>query len=86
MKQTQYFIEVLALLEESKREHVHCEDVWYCCRECRHPDHMLIEGEHLGDSIVFGVTFESGVCSCGAAEWNNKVNAMLHKFEVRVDA
>ena len=44
--------ELLELLMESKREHTHCEDVWYCCRACRHPDHMLVEGEHIGDGII----------------------------------
>ena len=26
---------LLELLAESKREHDHCEDAWYCCRACR---------------------------------------------------
>ena len=50
---------LLELLKESKRDHDHCDDSWYCCGACRHPDHMLVEGEHIGlfqhrDS---GVTF-----------------------------
>ena len=42
---------LLELLKESKREHTHCEDVWYCCRACRH-NHMLVEGEHIVDGII----------------------------------
>ena len=65
---------VLALLAESKREHDHCDDSWYCCGACRHPDHMLVDGEHVGLIPVGG---EPGACTCGAAEWNAKVDAAL---------
>ena len=56
---------LLALLKESKREHTHCDDSWYCCGACRHPDHTLVE---IGD------------CTCGAAEWNAKVDKALREF------
>ena len=70
---------LLELLKESKREHYHCDDSWYCCRACRHPDHMLAEGENIGSSVVGGLTFEPGVCTCGASEWNAKVDAALQE-------
>ena len=87
MKPTQYFVEVLALLAESKRTHMHCDDdCWYCCRACRHDDHILIDGEHLGEGAdTQGKSFKRGDCTCGAAEWNNKVDALLRKFETRFD-
>ena len=69
---------LLGLLKDAKREHSHCEDVWYCCRACRHPDHMLHEGEHIGSSLTVDL-FKPGVCTCGAAEWNAKVDAALRE-------
>lgn len=51
------------LLLESKQDHYHCEDSWYCCRKCEHPDH--------------GPFSLKGVCDCGADHWNNKVDAAL---------
>jgi hypothetical protein len=50
-----------ALLLESKRSHVVCEDCWYSCPasgECCKPDH-------------------GGKCDCGADEWNAKVDIAL---------
>ena len=71
---------LLELLKESKREHHHCDDSWYCCRACRSSDHVLAEGEHLGAGYE-SLPFEPGVCTCGAEEWNAKVNAAIHEFE-----
>ena len=74
------------LLKESKREHYHCDDCWYCCRACRHDDHQLVDGEHLGEGCYTWPTashsyrHNPGVCTCGAAEWNAKVDAALRKF------
>ena len=62
---------LVALLKESKREHEHCDDCWYCCRACRHPEHQLVDGEHLGAGYV---RVDPGECTCGAAEWNAKVD------------
>ena len=64
------FAGLIALLTESKREHDHCEDVWYCCRACRHPDHGLVDGE------VLRVPPD---CTCGASEWNEKVDVALRE-------
>ena len=81
---------LLKLLAESKREHEHCDDCWYCCRACRHPDHMLLDGDHLGigfDDPCFNDpasskpgTFKPGTCTCGVAAWNAKVNDTLKEF------
>ena len=58
---------LLALLAESKREHDHCDDCWYCrracCRACRHPDHGLYEGEHLGEGYETDTRPGAGVCT-----------------------
>ena len=62
---------LLELLKESKREHHHCGDCWYCCRLCRHPDHALADGEILRVPET---------CSCGASEWNAKSDAALREF------
>ena len=64
--------ELLELLKESKREHDHCDDCWYCCRACRNSDHGLCEGEHLGDgadTLSIGTSFKPGrlhVRGCGS--------------------
>ena len=74
---------LLELLKESKREHVHCDDCWYCCRACRHPDHMLNAGEHLGagfDMLSIRKSLIPGGCTCQAAEWNAKVDAALREY------
>ena len=66
---------VLALLAESRRAHDHCDDdSWYCCGACRHPDHELVDGEFLQ---VFARPNPRDVCTCGAAAWNARVDAVL---------
>ena len=72
---------LLELLKESKREHYHCDDSWYCCGACRHQNHMLVEGEHVG-MIPIGVEIgvKPGTCTCGAAEWNAKVDHAIRTF------
>lgn len=58
---------ILNLLAESKRPHHHCEDSWYCCRLCAHPDHG-----------IDGVSLQrTGDCTCGADEWNKCVDRIL---------
>ena len=71
---------LMVLLPTLKREHSHGEDVWYCCRACRHPDHWLLEGEHIGSSLTVDL-FKPGVCTCGAAEWNAKADDALRWFD-----
>ena len=77
---------LLELLKESKREHDHCDDTWYCCRACRHPDHMLADGEHLCTYLSErwdpsnDKNIKDGDCTCGASEWNAKVNDTLKEF------
>lgn len=63
---------LVALLKESRREHHHCDDSWYCCGKCKSEDHC-------------GITLTShdapkrraGVCDCGADAWNARVDAAL---------
>lgn len=60
---------LMQVLRESKREHQHCEDSFYCCRRCTSPDHFLLEGETLGGDLT--------ECTCGADAWNARVDAAL---------
>lgn len=62
------FAPLVTLLRESKRLHTHCDDSWYCCGKCTHPDHGELDG-HRGR--------EADVCDCGADAWNTKVDAAL---------
>jgi hypothetical protein len=69
----------IALLRESRRHHAHCDDDWYCCALCDNADHGPGPlGGHGGESPR-----EEGVCGCGAAEWNARVDAMLARLGVR---
>lgn len=64
---------LMSLLRESRREHHHCDDTWYCCKKCSHdcfgelPSAYGRKGE-----IVLGA-----LCTCGADEWNARVDAAL---------
>ena len=59
-----------SLLLESKREHEHCEDSWFCCGKCDALDH---DGEFPSSHR----NRESGVCNCSADAWNACVDAAL---------
>ena len=75
---------VMVLLPKLKREHYHCDDCWYCCRACRHSDHVLYEGEHLGegyDTLSIDKSFKPGDCTCDAEELNAKVDEVLRRFD-----
>lgn len=74
---------LVALLRESRREHLHCDDSWYCCRACRSSDHMLVEGEHLGHGYDRQPHEDhgKGLCTCGADAWNARVDAVLSPSE-----
>jgi hypothetical protein len=67
-----------ALLRESKREHYHCDDSWYCCGKCRHPDHVLLDPEDYLDSHGGEAARVGGVCNCGADAWNKRVDDLLN--------
>lgn len=64
------------LLREAKRGHYHCDDSWYCCGKCTHPDHSD-ESEDYLPSHAGEASRKSGVCNCGAEEWNAKIDAAL---------
>lgn len=72
------------LLREAKREHRHCDDSWYCCGKCTHPDHGscgdVEEGdvEYPLDSHDGEAARVSGVCNCGADAWNKRVDEVLN--------
>jgi hypothetical protein len=64
-----------ALLQESKRKHYHCDDSWYCCGKCDSEDHFGGHpSTHDGESARI-----SGVCNCGADEWNTRIDTALSK-------
>jgi hypothetical protein len=63
-----------SLIHESKREHYHCDDSWYCCGQCVHADHFLDKGEVLGKHDC-----RPTECNCGADAWNARVDALLSK-------
>lgn len=65
------------LLRESERQHVHCDDSWYCCRSCEHEDHGAGGcGGYYKNKVRPGKLLESA-CDCGAAQWNARVQAAL---------
>lgn len=72
----EYVESLKALLRESKREHTHCDDSWYCCGRCQHPDHILNENEFLDSHTDEGAR-TSGVCNCAADAWNIRVDEAL---------
>jgi len=59
-----------ALLRESKRDHYHCADSWYCCSKC-------VSEEH-GPLTTWRDKYNQAVCTCGAEEWNAKVDEVLN--------
>ncbi len=69
--------EILQLLRDLRREHVHCDDSWYCCRACRAADHFLDEGEQLGKGEDGP---GDGRCTCGAEATNARIDALLEKL------
>lgn len=62
------------LLIESKKNHFHCDDSWYCCGACRSVDHGLAEGEHLRSTRD---RKGDGSCDCGASDWDARVDKAL---------
>lgn len=57
--------ELRALLLESKREHYVCDgDCWFSCPK---------SGQNCNDDR------DSDECTCGADEWNAKVDALLNR-------
>lgn len=75
---------LIALLRESKRPHYHNEDdQWYCCGACTHECWVIEEDqdhEHDKNCCVDSHDIPKriqGVCDCGAAEWNARINRAL---------
>lgn len=77
------------IVEASRREHYHCDDSWYCCGKCTHPDHGADDWLDDGTETVKPgrpeypsshdgeAARQSGVCNCGADAWNARVEAAL---------
>ena len=59
------------LLRESKRQHYHCDDSWYCCPRCDCPDHPS------GPPSLGAERTGKDECDCGATKWSAKVDAAL---------
>jgi hypothetical protein len=60
---------LVKLLRESRREHYHCDDSYYCCGACDAEDHGPLGGGFANR--------EGGVCNCGADEWNKRIEEAL---------
>lgn len=76
------YIESLeSALKQSKREHYHCDDSWYCCGKCQHGDHLLCIGEYL-DSHDGEAARVSGVCNCGTDLYNKTIDSILQDGEM----
>jgi len=56
-------------LRETPRPHFHCDDSFFCCSQCNHPDHELPAGEVRGGP--------NSPCDCGVDAW---ITALLDKF------
>lgn len=67
---------LVALLREARRPHYHCDDSWYCCGRCQHPDHTWTDHEYLS-SHDGEAAREAGVCNCGADAWNARIDKVL---------
>ena len=59
------------VLEASKTPHYHCDDSWFCCRMCEHPDHVY------RDFSADGGSWAAGVCTCGAEAHNARIDEIL---------
>lgn len=57
--------DVLALLKDSKRGHVYCDDSWYSCPQAEDG----CSDDSKGDK-----------CDCGADDWNARVDALLQPY------
>jgi hypothetical protein len=68
---------MLDLLKQARREHYHCDDSWYCCGRCTHPDHSRDDEDFPASHESGSGNRVSGVCNCGADEFNAKIDAAL---------
>lgn len=70
---------LLALLRESKRQHYHSINSYYCCPKCNNKEEHpgLEEGETVGS--VSGTAHDTEECVCGVDAWNARVDALLRK-------
>ena len=75
----QYARPALALVYNAKREHQHCDDAWYCCGKCEHPDH---DG---ADGLSNHRERRAGECNCGADAWNEKVERTCEALGITDD-
>ena len=66
-----HFAEPLTtIVRDAQRHHDHCDDYWYCCGACDHPDH---DGEP--PAMRKGQTAD--ICDCGAQAWNDRIEEAL---------
>lgn len=67
---------LMQLARDARRGHYHCDDSWYCCGKCTHPDHSDGDEDYLV-SHDGEAKREEGVCNCGADAWNTRVDQVL---------
>jgi hypothetical protein len=67
---------LVALLRESKQEHLHVDDAFYCCPKCTC---INTRYEKDGNTEIVEVRAPNGpgLCTCGADAYNAKVDAVL---------
>jgi len=68
---------LMALLREARREHYHCDDSWYCCGKCDHPDHGQLYPEYFLSSHDGEAARVAGICNCLADAWNARIDKAL---------
>ena len=68
--------QVRELAELARRQHYHCDDSWFCCPMCDHPDHP--------NGVAAAALERVGQrrCDCGADALNARVDTILRKVDV----
>jgi len=54
--------------------HYHCDDSWYCCGACNHPDHG-------GELLPEHRNRAYGVCDCGLDDLNKTIEKELEQLK-----
>lgn len=67
---------LVKLVKASYRSHYHCDDSWYCCGKCVHPDHSDHFDDYPASHDGEGARTQ-GLCNCGADAWNAKIDKAL---------
>jgi len=75
---------LMQVLRDSRREHYHCEDVYYCCPLCTCAcDNDEEDHEHDDSCTIFHIYGDrdgrrENKCNCGADKHNARLDKVLH--------